>query len=67
MDYAYVFILANFISLAAMLGLITFQEGPYNFMTEQAYHPYYIVDPCSWPFQTCGSLLTTLSRITYFH
>ena len=65
MDYAYVFIMVNFILLAAMLGLITFQEGPYNFMTEQAYHPYYIVDPRSWPLiQTCGSFLTTLSRIT---
>ena len=45
----YIFILASFILLAAMLGAIIFQEGPLNFMAEQAYHSYHLVDPSPWP------------------
>ena len=49
-------------------SLLPFQEGPLNFMAEQAYHPYHLVDPSPWPLiGACGSFLTTLGGVTYFH
>ena len=47
---------------------IIFQEGPLNFMAEQPYHPYQLVDPGPWPLIVdCGSFLTALDGVTYFH
>ena len=49
-------------------GKIIFQEGSLNFMAEQPYHPYNLVDPSPWPLiGASGSFLTALDGVTYFH
>lgn len=39
-----------------------------EFMAEQAYHPYHLVDPSPWPLiGACGALFTTVGGVMYFH
>ncbi len=39
-----------------------------EFMAEQAYHPYHLVDPSPWPLVgACGAFFTTVGGVMYFH